>query len=36
MRLLYRVVKTSEAPEDIKRAFEYPVFDAEKAAETFW
>ncbi len=34
MRLLYRVVKTSEAPEDIKRAFEYPVFDAAKAAET--
>lgn len=34
MRLLYRVVKTSEAPEDIKRAFEYPVFDTAKAAET--
>lgn len=30
---MYRVVKTSEAPEDIKRAFEYPVFDITKTAE---
>lgn len=32
MRSLYRVVKTSEAPEDIRKSFEYPVFDLKKTA----